>query len=484
MKLCFMVLLPEVPLAGRKPKLPLSGVSEGAVCRALLSPQPEDRVRLCRQAILADPSLAIWVCACARQAAVRVADAESLFGWLADALHNLLAPLEQSSHDAVPLPSAQRKRLVDLLHSGLQTGALAAQIAHASLPQRADEARLAGYLSHAGAWAVWDDGREVGGEESLCAAALGFDEGPKIDALVAEASSALAAAARSPRSTKFDRKAIQADARQAAERWLQPGLEGALLPLVASAARRLRELENSFARAVEEEKLAALAEFAAGAGHEMNNPLAVISGRAQLLARHEADPERRRELALVHAQALRVHEMIADLMLFARPPQPRLETLDVASLLRQVAAETAQQLAGTRLRLTVDVENAIEVQGDRTQLAVAVRAVLDNAIEAMGESGELHISASANPGGQPAAVRIEIADTGPGFGADVRRHLFDPYFSGRSAGRGLGLGLSKCWRIISLHGGRVEVDSTPGKGSRFAIVLPVRPPIGSPAETA
>src|SRR5690606_20308915 len=83
------------------------------------------------------------------------------------------------------------------------------------------------------------------------------------------------------------------------------------------------ELPPDLRALLEREKLEALAEFAAGAGHEMNNPLAVIAGRAQLLLKDETDAQKRRELAVIHAQAMRVHEMIADLMLFARPPQPR-----------------------------------------------------------------------------------------------------------------------------------------------------------------
>src|SRR5271156_3554646 len=107
----------------------------------------------------------------------------------------------------------------------------------------------------------------------------------------------------------------------------------------------MAELDRSPCDVLEAEKLASLAEFAAGAGHEINNPLAVIAGRAQLLARDEADPERRRELVLIRTQALRVHEMIADLMLFARPPEPRFECCDVSRLLDELVAELRPQAA-------------------------------------------------------------------------------------------------------------------------------------------
>ncbi len=69
-------------------------------------------------------------------------------------------------------------------------------------------------------------------------------------------------------------------------------------------------------------------------------------------------------------------------------------------------------------------------------------------------------------------VRVEVRDTGPGISEEVRRHMFDPFYSGREAGRGLGLGLSKCWRVIEVHGGKIEVRSEIGKGTTFVVLLP------------
>lgn len=237
------------------------------------------------------------------------------------------------------------------------------------------------------------------------------------------------------------------------------------------AQARLAALERDFAAALEAEKLAALAELAAGAGHEMNNPLAVISGRAQLLLRSERDPQRRRELALIHAQAMRVHEMIADLMLFARPPELRLAACDLSALVTAVLAEVAP-LAEERQVELLHCGRAPTVQADAGQLAVALRAMCDNALEALTGGGRLEVSLS--PVGEGA--QIALRDNGPGIDPQVRRHLFDPFYSGRGAGRGLGIGLSKCWRIITRHGGRIEVQSEPGHGAAFLVWLPAQPP--------
>lgn len=232
---------------------------------------------------------------------------------------------------------------------------------------------------------------------------------------------------------------------------------------------RLAKLENKFQEAVEAEKLEAMAEFAAGAGHEINNPLTVIAGRAQLFLHAETDPERRRSLALVNSQAMRIYEMIADMMLFARPPQPNFALVDVAGIVD--AMITGFQASAARQETILSRSGhagPLEIEADATQLAVAIRALCQNSLEAIGHGGHIEFCLEAGLN----EVTIRVTDDGPGITAEQRRHIFDPFFSARQAGRGLGLGLSKCWRIVTNHGGRIEVDSQPGHGAMFAITLP------------
>jgi signal transduction histidine kinase len=234
------------------------------------------------------------------------------------------------------------------------------------------------------------------------------------------------------------------------------------------------DAQRQFAEAVEAAKLEALAEFAAGAGHEINNPLAVIAGRAQMLLRDEKDDERRRALALINSQAMRVYEMIADMRVFARPPKPEPRLIQVDEFLTRLVAEMSPAAAqqGTVLRHTVgQVENlphALQVLADPVQLTVALRALCQNALEALGSGGFVEISAWY----RGSDVEIAVSDDGPGIPPEVRPHIFDPFFSARQAGRGLGMGLGKCWRIVTNHGGRITVDSTPGQGTVFTIALP------------
>jgi hypothetical protein len=229
------------------------------------------------------------------------------------------------------------------------------------------------------------------------------------------------------------------------------------------------EPDAAFQHALETAKLEALAEFAAGAGHEINNPLTVISGRAQLLLRDETDPERRHALALISAQAMRVYEMIADMMLFARPPRPELQRIDVGRLIDGLASDLSSRCAAQQTAVCrVGQAGATFVEADPVQLEVALRAICQNALEALPSGGRLEID--VEPAGER-QTRIRIRDDGPGFDAEQRQHIFEPFYSAREAGRGLGLGLSKAWRIVTNHGGRIEVESQPGRGATFTIVL-------------
>jgi signal transduction histidine kinase len=218
-------------------------------------------------------------------------------------------------------------------------------------------------------------------------------------------------------------------------------------------------------------KLDALKELAYGASHEINNPLANIAARAQTLLRDESHPERRRALEAIHQQAIRAHEMISDLMLFARPPALSLETVDLKVLLGQVIASVTIEAAKREIGLELtpaDVE--LSIAADPEQLHVAIKAVITNAIEAIGRAGKVSITVEQET--DPKRAVVKISDTGPGMAPEVREHIFDPFYSGREAGRGLGFGLSKCWRIVSEHGGDIVVASAPGQGATFTIYLP------------
>ena len=257
-----------------------------------------------------------------------------------------------------------------------------------------------------------------------------------------------------------------------------PGIAARLPSLVA----RLAKAENmvvTYEQRLEQEKLASLKEFAYGASHEINNPLANITARAQSLLRDESDEMRRRKLSAIYDQAMRAHEMIADLMQFARPPALELGPCDLVSLARQVVTELQKQAEERKISLTLQTDNdQAFVTGDKTQLAVAVRAVVVNALEAVGQSGDVEVQLELDQGPE---VQIVVRDNGPGLTDELRRHMFDPFFSGREAGRGLGFGLSKCWRIVSEHGGNITVAPNLRSGTAITLVLPANDVVRSAA---
>jgi signal transduction histidine kinase len=227
------------------------------------------------------------------------------------------------------------------------------------------------------------------------------------------------------------------------------------------------------ARALEAAKLAALAEFAAGAGHEINNPLATIVGRAQALLKHEQDAGRRQSLATIAAQAFRIRDMIGDLMVFARPPAPvpqRLVLNEAVSALVERFADAASERACS---LTLHADATVFAWVDPTQLNVVLSELVRNSLDAVAEaSGTIELSVAAEMIDSRAGAVVIVADNGRGLSEIDRAHLFDPFYSGRDAGRGLGFGLCKCWRIVANHGGRIDVESAPGVGTTFRVFWP------------
>jgi signal transduction histidine kinase len=253
-------------------------------------------------------------------------------------------------------------------------------------------------------------------------------------------------------------------------------------PLSSPSNRTLPGNPPEVPDSLESLKLTAMKELAYGASHEINNPLANIAARAQTLLRDETAPERRHALEAIHRQAMRAHEMISDLMLFARPPALVTELIDLRLVVEDVLAELAESFHQRAVQLLWKrPELAFDCLGDPGQLAVAIMAVCTNSLEAIGTGGEVVVSlrrsadhSSADDQAADCQISIpdeplspvewlvlEIADDGPGISEQVRPHIFDPFFSGREAGRGLGFGLSKCWRIITQHGGTVDASNRP-----------------------
>lgn len=281
---------------------------------------------------------------------------------------------------------------------------------------------------------------------------------------------------------------------------------------LADANRRLQQAQ---ARVLRSRTLSMIAEMAAGAGHELNSPLFVISGRAELLLSRITDPGARDALSLIHEKALECSRIVTELMEFARPPAPSCEPLDISALLRSVRADALAEglLPAERLELLDRcgagrspaggaAPAATTLYGDESQLRRVLLELLKNAADAVAENhGRITIElreARPRDGGDgrsarererpwpPAADKpleagaaarwfeIAMTDTGIGMSPAVSERAFDPFFSHRRAGRRRGLGLTRAFRVIEAHGGRLWLDSLPHHGTTVHVLLPAR----------
>lgn len=246
------------------------------------------------------------------------------------------------------------------------------------------------------------------------------------------------------------------------------------LAVLARRIDRVADWERRFGAAVELAKRAALQQFAYGLSHEINNPLANISTRCQFLLRDEPDTARRQSLQRIIDQSMRAHEMIADLMFYARPPQPQLGEVDLREVLRTVISQSQDSVRGRGLELVLATDaQSLVVLADRSMLIEAVRALVRNAIEAIGCDGRVLLSCRVDPRAERSRqALLTVCDSGPGLSDVATAHAFDPYFSGREAGRGLGVGLCRVASIAALHRGEVSLSSGPA-GCTASLRIPL-----------
>lgn len=227
-------------------------------------------------------------------------------------------------------------------------------------------------------------------------------------------------------------------------------------------ARKVLEAE-----ALHAGKLSALGQMAAGVAHEIGNPLSSLKTRLRLLERRR-DPELLTEsLEVLHGQIDRIGRIVRGVSEFARNRGQEWTEWEVAPVLDEALSMVRLDRRAKGVTFETELaEPSIRVRGVRDQIVQVILNLLLNAVQAMPEGGRVRLEAARRDG----TVALSVADTGVGMDETVRRRLFDPFFTTREKGSGLGLSIS--YSLVHAHGGHIEVESAPGRGSRFTVVLP------------
>lgn len=230
----------------------------------------------------------------------------------------------------------------------------------------------------------------------------------------------------------------------------------------------LQELEQAQEKLVQATRLAAIGQLASAIGHELRNPLGVITNAHYLLRteleRHDAGPDAIRHLRTAEREVGASTLIVSDLLDYARAREPVTSRVDVPDLIDEV-----QSVMPAPPEITVtrsDASDLPRVGADRDQLRQVLLNLLSNAYEAMSDGGEVTITTAAADG----TVRVSVGDTGMGMDEETRTQLFEPFFTRKT--KGIGLGLSVVKRIVDAHHGRILVESEPDNGTTFTIELP------------
>lgn len=229
----------------------------------------------------------------------------------------------------------------------------------------------------------------------------------------------------------------------------------------------LRSTSESLRRS---ERLAALGRLSAGIAHEIRNPLGSIKGAVEILTSDLPPGNPKEEFArIVQKEVQRINRLIEDFLRFARPPEPRVSRVKLSDLVSSVVRLIEGQASRQRVRIECRGQE-LELTADEDQLRQVVLNLCMNGLEAMPEGGRLRIDFHLAGDGKSCILRV--SDTGPGVPRRELEHIFDPFYTTKP--HGSGLGLSICHQLVRNHGGELEVEEAPGGGLTFVARLPLR----------
>lgn len=238
--------------------------------------------------------------------------------------------------------------------------------------------------------------------------------------------------------------------------------------------RSYENLQDIKAQIEQSEVLASIGRLSAELAHEINNPLDGIKNCLTVI-KDSGDPEKKkRYLELIDEAICDIENAVRDLLDYAKRHEPKLEEIDVTSILQRTIAMTGYKLQNAGIELITGLDPDLpHILGDPHQLQEVFFNIILNAIDAMPEGGRLALDARLMSTGDSDFVHIVISDTGTGIPKEDMERIFQPFYTTKSLGKGTGLGLPVSLEIVKKHNGTINVSSETGKRTSFTISLPV-----------
>jgi signal transduction histidine kinase len=216
------------------------------------------------------------------------------------------------------------------------------------------------------------------------------------------------------------------------------------------------------------QKLSLAGQIAAGVAHEIKNPLASIKGAADILGDDDTSQEERDEFkGILQREVQRIDGTVTDFLAFARPRETRRAKMDLSESVRRTARQVEGQAASSGVRVEVDAAEGATIEGDTEKIQQLTLNLVLNAVQASRPGDSVRVRALADG----KTVRLLVEDNGPGIAPGDVDHIFEPFYTSRPTGSGLGLAVARA--IVDAHDGTIAVRSTPGNGSTFEVRLPL-----------
>lgn len=254
------------------------------------------------------------------------------------------------------------------------------------------------------------------------------------------------------------------------------GLAALRLIHIARIAPLKAELLQSHSILEQKEKLASLGTLVAGVAHEVRNPLTAIKVRLHSLKRaFQGDLSASDDIGVIHDEINRLEDIVGGFLEFARPSAPRMRSFAAEVLCHRVDHLLRPQLEAAGIQWKIEASPELSMRADLQQIEQVLINLIQNAAESTERGGSVTLRASTRqerwPAGMAAATVLDVVDTGKGIAPEVAKRMFDPFYSTKENGAGLGLSIAA--RIVEQHGGLLRYQTKPGLGTTFSVILPI-----------